>query len=117
MRLGAVRLGGEFILCVHDAPSEARDANPVQSAPTRATRARCGKWDPRAPLNEVASILIRARDVRRGARAREEKRRVSHDQALRQLNPRQNPIRLDVEFEARKFCLKAGVGAFAVFGL
>ena len=69
MRLGAVRLGGEFILCVHDAPSEARDANPVQSAPTRATRARCGKRDPRAPLNEVASILIRARDVRRGARA------------------------------------------------
>ena len=32
MRLGSVRLGGEFILGVHDAPSKARHAHAVNSS-------------------------------------------------------------------------------------
>ena len=100
MRLGSVRLGGEFILGVHDAPSEARDAHSVHSALTvgrsveRAGSRRSGSSIPSSPFR-VADVGEHAAD--RGAVPR-----VRFDQLPRAMRMRQ-PARRRVDDRRRLF--------------
>ena len=100
MRLGSVRLGGEFILGVHDAPSEARDAHAVHSALTvgrsveRAGSRRSGSSIPSSPFR-VADVGEHAAD--RGAVPR-----VRFDQLPRAMRTRR-PARRRVDDRRRLF--------------
>jgi hypothetical protein len=100
MRLGSVRLGGEFILGVHDAPSEACDAHRVHSALTvgrsveRAGSRRSGSSIPPSPFR-VADVGEHAAD--RGAVPR-----VRFDQLPRAMRTRR-PARRRVDDRRRLF--------------
>ena len=86
MRLGAVRLGGEFILGVHDAPSEPRHAHAVHSAPTAGlgvNRARS-----RRSGSSIPSRSIRVADVGEHAADRGPVPRIRLDQPPRAMRAR-----------------------------
>ena len=87
MRLDAVRLGDEFILGVHDAPSQARRAYPIHSALTvglgfkRASSLRSG--------SSIASSPFRVADAGEHAADRGSVPQVRFDQLPRAMRMRQ----------------------------
>ena len=87
MRLGAVRLSGEFILGVHDAPSEARHAHAVHSAPTAGRAVKRARS--RRSGSSIPSRSFRLADVGEHAADRGSVPRIRLDQLPRAMRMRQ----------------------------
>ena len=87
MRLGSIRLSGEFILGVHDAPSEARHAHAVHSAPTAGRAVKRARS--RRSGSSIPSRSFRLADVGEHAADRGSVPRIRLDQLPRAMRMRQ----------------------------